>query len=115
MAVAIAAFAAATYAAAAHGCDSFRKRWAYMLGVGDYLWRLVPANPILLRVVEAGGKRRRDLFVRCGYLGLLIVVVLFSLVSSGGTVGGGSLSALAAVSATIFMQMSYLQLGLVAL
>src|SRR4051812_36029331 len=86
-----------------------------MLGITDYLWRLIPANPILLRVVEAGGKRRRDLFVRCGYLGLLILVVIFSLVGSGGTLGGGSLGELAKVSAKLFQQMSYLQLGLVAL
>src|SRR5215217_2435238 len=84
-----------------------------MLGVGEYLWRLVPANPILLRVVEAGGKRRRDLFVRCGYLALLILVVLFALI--GGGIGGGSLGELAKVSARLFQQMSYLQLGLVAL
>ena len=25
-----------------------------------YVWRLIPANPILLRVVETGGKRKRD-------------------------------------------------------
>src|SRR3989440_7333062 len=86
-----------------------------MLGVGNYLWRLVPANPILLRVVEAAGKRRRDLFVRCGYLALLILVVIFALIGSGGTAGGGSLSELAKVSAHIFQQMSYLQLGLVEL
>src|SRR6185369_14668046 len=86
-----------------------------MLGVHEYLWRLVPANPILLRVVESGGKRRRDLFVRCGYLALLILVVIFALIGSGATLGGGSLSELAKVSATIFREMSYLQLGLVAL
>src|SRR3954465_4888543 len=86
-----------------------------MLGVHEYLWRLVPANPILLRVVEAGGKRRRDLFVRCGYLALLILVVIFALVGAGGTLGTGSLGELAKVSAKIFQQMSYLQLGLVAL
>ena len=51
-----------------------------MLGVGDYLWRLVPANPILLRVVEAGGKRKRDLAIRCAYLGLLVVFGLGSLI-----------------------------------
>src|SRR5215213_5575435 len=78
-----------------------------MLGITDYLWRLIPANPILLRVVEAGGKRRRDLFVRCGYLGLLILVVIFSLVGSTDTLGGGSLGALAKVSARLFQQMSY--------
>src|SRR5438552_5563094 len=85
-----------------------------MLGVHEYLWRLVPANPILLRVVEAGGKRRRDLFVRCGYLALLILVVIFALVGAG-SVGGASLGELAKVSARMFQQMSYLQLGLVAL
>src|SRR6185437_1445589 len=84
-----------------------------MLGIGNYFWRLVPANPILLRVVEAGGKRRRDLFVRCGYLGLLIVVVLFGILSSN--VGSESLGELAKASATMFQQLSYLQLGLVAL
>ena len=82
-----------------------------MLGVGDYLWRLIPANPILLRVVESGGKRHRDLFVRCGYLGLLVLVVLVAVVSGG----GGSLSELAKTSAQLFQHMSYLQLGLVAL
>src|SRR6266498_2073746 len=86
-----------------------------MLGVHEYLWRLVPANPILLRVVEAGGKRRRDLFVRCGYLALLILVVIFALVTTGATLGAASLGELAKVSAKIFQQMSYLQLGLVAL
>src|SRR5439155_25935047 len=85
-----------------------------MLGLHEYLWRLVPANPILLRVVEAGGKRRRDLFVRCGYLALLILVVIFALVGAG-SVGGASLGELAKVSARMFQQMSYLQLGLVAL
>jgi ABC-type transport system involved in multi-copper enzyme maturation permease subunit len=84
-----------------------------MLGITDYLWRLIPANPILQRVVQSGGKRKRDLFVRCGYLALLILVVIFSIIGSG--LGGGSLGELAKVSAKIFQQMSYLQLGLVAL
>jgi ABC-type transport system involved in multi-copper enzyme maturation permease subunit len=86
-----------------------------MLGIGDYLWRLVPANPILLRVVQTGGKRTRDLFVRCGYLGLLILVVFVAILSSGGSGSGTSLTALAQTSAQLFKEMSYLQLGLVAL
>ena len=85
-----------------------------MLGVADYLWRLVPGNPILRRVVETGGKRRRDLFIRCGYLGLLIGVVVFSLLSSTGTFAGMSLDQLAKVSAQLFRTTSYWQLGLVA-
>ena len=84
-----------------------------MLGITDYLYRLLPGNPILLRVVETGGKRRRDLFIRCGYLGLLIVLVLFSLWNSDTT--SSSLSALAKTSADVFQKLSYLQLGLVAL
>src|SRR3954447_21258982 len=86
-----------------------------MLGVGDYLWRLLPANPILLRVVESGGKRKRDLFIRCGYLGLLITLVIFSLVTSSKSVSGTSLADLAAESGKIFQNMSILKLGLVAL
>ena len=47
-----------------------------MLGITDYLWRLLPGNPILLRVVEAAGKRKRDLAIRCTYLGLLVFIVV---------------------------------------
>src|SRR3954463_6795502 len=85
-----------------------------MLGVADYIYRLLPANPILRRVVETGGKRRRDLFIRCGYLGFLIGVVIFSLLSSPGSFGGMSLDSLAKVSAQLFRTTSYWQLGLVA-
>ncbi|HYE21430.1 MAG TPA: ABC transporter permease subunit [Tepidisphaeraceae bacterium] len=85
-----------------------------MLGIADYLWRLIPANPILLRVVESGGKRRRDLFIRCGYLGFLIGVVIFSLLSATGSFGGMSLADLAKVSSQLFRTASYWQLGLVA-
>src|SRR5436190_1823042 len=81
-----------------------------MLGVHEYLWRLVPANPILLRVVEAGGKRRRDLFVRCGYLALLILVVIFALVGSGSTLGGVAIRSIvlsfAIAAATAFVTAS---------
>ena len=84
-----------------------------MLGLTEYFWRLLPANPILLRVVETGGKRKRDLFIRCGYLGLLVVFVCFSLFTA--SEGAVSLSGLANASRDIFHSMSYLQLGLVAL
>src|SRR6201995_397941 len=83
-----------------------------MLGIGEYFWRLLPANPILLRVVETGGKKKRDLFIRCGYLALLIVVVLIAIANSGDT---SSLAALHTTSKDTFRMMSYLQLMLVAL
>src|SRR3954467_14500757 len=86
-----------------------------MLGITEYAWRLVPANPILLRVVEAGGKRVRDLIFRCVYLGLLIGIVCFMLLTSSNSMGDRDLSALAKTSAKIFQTMSYCQLALVAL
>jgi ABC-type transport system involved in multi-copper enzyme maturation permease subunit len=85
-----------------------------MLGVGDYLWRLLPANPILLRVVESAGKRKRDLAIRCAYLGLLVFFVIFTLFTERQT-DQTSLTDLSNASRAIFRQMSYLQLGLVAL
>ena len=84
-----------------------------MLGIAEYFWRLLPANPILLRVVQMNGKRRRDLFIRCGYLGLLVAVVIFSLL--GGNASTGNLSELAKISANLFQILSYCQLALVAL
>jgi ABC-type transport system involved in multi-copper enzyme maturation permease subunit len=85
-----------------------------MLGVGDYVWRLIPANPILRRVVEAGGKKKRDLAIRCAYLGLLIFFVIFYYLTEHQT-DSQSLTDLSNASRTIFKQMSYLQLALVAL
>ncbi len=85
-----------------------------MLGIPAYLWRLLPANPILLRVVSTAGKRMRDLIARCLYLGLLIGVVILSIASTGGT-SGTSLDQLTNTSERIFTQMSFLQLALVAL
>lgn len=82
-----------------------------MLGIPLYLWRLLPGNPILLRVVAAASKRKRDLIARCLYPGLLIGVVLLALAGGGGT----SLNELTTTSEKIFRQLSYLQLGLVAL
>ena len=84
-----------------------------MTHFAQYLWRLIPANPILLRVVETGGKKRRDLFIRCGYLGLLVAIVLISLV--GPNFGSASLAELSKISSTLFQKLSYLQLALVAL
>jgi ABC-type transport system involved in multi-copper enzyme maturation permease subunit len=84
-----------------------------MLGIADYLWRLIPGNPILRRVVENGGKKKRDLIIRCGYLGLLVIIVLWTLAT--GSDNSGNLATLARESTLLFQHMSYIQLGLVAL
>src|SRR5687768_14867515 len=86
-----------------------------MLGIGNYLWRLIPANPILVRVVQAGGKRKRDLLIRCAYLGILLFLVIFLLLQSAGSLANASLSDLSKQSSEIFYYMSYVQLGLVSL
>ena len=81
-----------------------------MLGIAEYAWRLIPANPILVRVVQTKSKRRFDLFVRCGYLGLLVGIVIFSIMAGQ---GAGNLDDLAKNSAQLFQTLSYCQLALV--
>jgi ABC-type transport system involved in multi-copper enzyme maturation permease subunit len=75
--------------------------------------KLGPFNPILLRVVTAGGRRLRHAFTRWGYLGLLIMVLLVALVASNTT--ATSLSGLAKASPQVFSAISYVQLGMICL
>ncbi len=84
-----------------------------MLGIGNYLWRLLPANPILLRVVAMAGRRRRDLIFRTGYLAVLILAVSITII--GSQTSGGDLAALAKISGRLLVNISWLQLALVAL
>ncbi len=72
-------------------------------------WRLLPANPILVRVVSGASRRVRHLWLRVGYLGALLLVVLFSLVQS---VSGkdASLTDLAKAASQTFMWASTAQL-----
>lgn len=85
-----------------------------MQALVEYFWRLLPANPIMLRVVAMASMRKRDLFIRCGYLGLLIVVVLITLLGQS-DLANMSLIDLATTSGDLFQTLSFMQLGLVAL
>ena len=40
-----------------------------------WFWHLLPANPILVRVVHGGSRRTRHLWMRFGYLAALLIVV----------------------------------------
>ena len=80
-----------------------------MVALAEYFWRLIPANPILLRVVQTKSKRRFDLFVRCGYLGLLVAIVIFAIAGNS----TGNLDEMAKSSAQLFATLSYCQLALV--
>lgn len=84
------------------------------MSVVSGILKLGPGNPILLRVVTAGGRRLRHAFTRWGYLGLLIMVLLIALLVS--TAGSGkSLSELAKASTQVFKYISYVQLGMICL
>lgn len=76
--------------------------------IGLWLWRLLPANPILVRVVSMGGKRTRHLWARLLYLGLLFIVVIFS----QNLMGTKSLAELAKSATQVFMYVSLVQLFL---
>lgn len=79
--------------------------------IGLWLWRLLPGNPILVRVVVMGSKRVRHLWARLVYLVALFVVLL--VMGTGlleGGRGGGSLAELAKSSTQTFMVVSLVQL-----
>ncbi len=46
--------------------------------VGLALWRLLPANPIVVRVVQGSSKRLQHLWVRVLYLVVLFFVMMVS-------------------------------------
>ena len=75
--------------------------------LGLALWRLLPANPILVRVVTTGGKRVRHLWARLIYLSALFFVLIVASSSLGGS---GSLVELAKKSSNAFMLVSFAQL-----
>jgi len=76
-----------------------------------WFWYLVPANPILVRVVQGGSRRPRHLWLRVGYLtALLAVVVLSMFVSIAGRTT--SLTDLAKSASRTFQWASTTQLAL---
>ena len=77
------------------------------------LFRLLPGNPIFVRVVEAAAKRTRHALIRIGYLGVLMAVTLILIMA--GLAGGGTLTELAKGSANLFMVISFVQLGMACL
>ena len=51
--------------------------------IGLWLWHLLPGNPILVRVVCGKSRRSRHLWLRFGYLAVLMFVVMFVLLQFG--------------------------------
>jgi len=80
----------------------------------NWLLRLGPTNPICMRLVWGGSRRSRHLWVRSGYLAVMIIVLVLNLLTSGaGSGGGASLQDLASAGAQSFATTSYLQLILI--
>ena len=79
-----------------------------------WLWYLLPANPILVRVVTVASRRPRHLWLRTGYLGALLGVVSVSLLYA---ISGqnASLAELAKGASTTFQHASLAQLALMCL
>ena len=76
----------------------------------DWLLRLGPTNPISVRLVQTGSRRVRHLTIRSGYLGALMVVLLFGLIGDTGT-----LREMAQRGASAFTVISFGQVMLICL
>lgn len=77
-----------------------------------WLLRLGPSNPITVRLVQNGSRRTRHLYIRAGYLAVLILVLLWSLLTPGGA-GAMSYRDLALAGANSFYDVAFLQIGLI--
>jgi ABC-type transport system involved in multi-copper enzyme maturation permease subunit len=78
-----------------------------------WLLRLGPLNPIAVRLVQGGSRRRRHLYIRAIYLGVLILTLLYLLMVNVG--GNVNTRALAAAAASSFEKASYFQIALICL
>ncbi len=77
-----------------------------------WLLRLGPANPIAVRLVQNGSRRTRHLYIRSIYLGALIVVLLWVMLTKGGA-GELSYRELAQAGSASFTFVAYLQVLLI--
>ncbi|MFH0983161.1 MAG: ABC transporter permease subunit [Planctomycetota bacterium] len=74
-----------------------------------WAWHLIPANPIVVRVVQGAARRSRYLWLRFGYLGILFCVVLMGAFGFSDT---ASLADLAKKASSAFKLASIAQLVL---
>ncbi|MCA9290895.1 MAG: ABC transporter permease subunit [Phycisphaerales bacterium] len=79
----------------------------------NWLLRLIPTNPICMRLVQGGSVRTRHLIIRSGYLAVMIVLLLFMMVSSSSN--ALSVRDMAAAGAQTFTWISRFQLALICL
>lgn len=77
-----------------------------------WLLRLGPINPITVRLVQGGSRRKRHLYIRSIYLGALIITLLYLLLQNAGS-GSLDYRGLASAASTTFQIVAYLQIGLI--
>jgi len=80
-----------------------------------FLYRLVPANPIVVNVVQSGSDRLQHLWIRMGYTGALILLVMIGLLTGEGLRGAVGLSDLAKNGSTVFQIIAYGQVIMICL
>ncbi|MCC7389183.1 MAG: ABC transporter permease subunit [Phycisphaerales bacterium] len=74
--------------------------------------RLAPTNPIAVRLVQNGSRRTRHMYIRSAYLAVLVIVLLWRLLLTGGS-AELSYRDLAEAGASSFIAIAYLQVGLI--
>jgi ABC-type transport system involved in multi-copper enzyme maturation permease subunit len=79
----------------------------------NWFLRLIPTNPICMRLVQGGSRRQRHMLIRSAYLAVMILMVLFVLLTA--VEQTSSVRKLARAGADTFTWVSYLQVGLVCL
>ncbi|MEM9791259.1 MAG: hypothetical protein AAF842_12745, partial [Planctomycetota bacterium] len=78
----------------------------------NWLLRLVPLNPIAVRLVQNASARTKHMYVRAAYLAVLVVVLLWLLLQAAGG-GSPSYRELAQAGASSFTIIAYLQITLI--
>ena len=86
-----------------------------MQALYSWLWRLVPGNPQVVRIVQGASRRNQHALVRLCYLLILIGIVFIGLIGGGGLSGSGDLGELAQAGAQIFRIVAMGQVILVCL
>lgn len=79
-----------------------------------WFWTLVIGNPLVVRIVHGASRRQPHFWIRAGYLGLLLCLVVFNLLF-GGFAGAPSLVEIAKAGTAVFGLISYGQVILVCL
>lgn len=77
-----------------------------------WLLALGPLNPIVIRLVQNGSRRTRHMYVRAGYLAVLMLVLLWLLLLKTNS-GALNYRELAQAGASSFTWIAYLQIGLI--